>query len=91
MDLLEGLRREQGGASDAAFARRLGIPRETWAAIKAGRVALGGRVLVRLARAVYHEFPRLFPAALAALVPDAFDGSRDTETDSRRTAGRKAA
>lgn len=69
--LLDRLKAEQGGATDEAFAGRLGITRPTWTAIKLGRVALEGRVLLKISRRAQHEFPHLWRLILDTLLPPA--------------------
>ena len=68
--LLTKLIEKQGETTDTAFAERLGIPRETWVALRAGRVKADGRVLVKLIRATAREFPDLTGVAISTLLSD---------------------
>lgn len=77
MDLLTDLIAKQNaiGATDKAFAETLGIPRETWTAIRAGRVALDGRVLLKVARTTRRVFPDLADVAASSLLGEPSDAA----------------
>lgn len=70
MDLLTALvaKQRELDTSDKAFAETLGLPRETWTALRAGRVVLDGRVLLKVARTTRRVFPDLAELAASSLL-----------------------
>lgn len=66
--LVHALSRKQQDLSltDAAFAQRLGVDRETWRKIRTGQIQPGRRTL----RGVRRAFPDLIPEMLDFFLPD---------------------
>lgn len=85
LDIVQHLRERQAaeGLSDAAFARRLGLPRQTWEAAASGERVVGKRTLAKVIR----TYPELTAAAIAYLVADLLHLSR--ESDSREHQARE--
>lgn len=83
-NLIELLKAKQGeGESDAAFAARMGVNRETWRRIRTGMMAPGPRTL----RGVMAAFPDLQGDAMAFFLRPV--ASKRAESDSVLTDGRK--
>ena len=77
--LVEALRRRQAasGEGDHAFARRLGLSRQMWQALKRGDRQPGGSAL----RSITHAYPDLLPYVLALFLPSNATDANSAATD----------